>query len=84
MSFIDGVKDFIEKSRAGIVIALLVKEIRTRLDKDGDGKIEVAEILEALPTEILLKYGGELLRKLVPLLIPVVKAIQEHLEGKKV
>ena len=83
MNFIDGVKDFIEKSRAGIVIALLVKEIRTRLDKDGDGEVDVAEILHAVPTDLLFKFGGDTIAQILPALITIVQVLQKELGAKK-
>lgn len=83
MSFIEGVKGFIEKSRAGVVIALLVKEIRTRLDKNGDGEVDVAEILHAIPTDLLFKFGGGTIAKILPSLISIVQVLQKELGAKK-
>lgn len=76
MSFVDKLKGFVEASRAGFFLGLLIKEIRKQLDGDGNGKVEPAEVLEALPTDILLKYGGEFISKVVPLLVPIVKLVQ--------
>ncbi len=76
MSFVDKLKSFVEASRAGFFISLLVKEIRKQVDVNGDGKVEVAEVLEKLPTDMLLKYGGEFISKVVPLLVPIVKLVQ--------
>ena len=83
MSFIDKVKGFIEASRVGGLIALLVQGIRGKLDKNGDGEIDVAEILHAIPTDLLFKFGGGTIAKILPSLISIVQVLQKELGAKK-
>jgi hypothetical protein len=82
MSFIDNVKGFIEKSRAGILLAAVIKEVRSRLDINGDGQLDEAEILQALPTDLVLKYGGPLVSSLILPVAMLIIRIQKYLKDK--
>jgi hypothetical protein len=83
MSFIEGVKGFIEASRVGGLIALIVQGIRGKLDKNGDGEVDVAEVLHAIPTDLLFKFGGETIAQILPALITIVQVLQKELGAKE-
>jgi hypothetical protein len=83
MSFIDGVKGFVEASRVGGLIALLVQGIRGKLDKNGDGEVDVAEVLQAIPADLLFKFGGGTITQILPALITIVQVLQKALGAKK-
>ena len=63
-------------SRVGKLIDSLKDIIRGKLDTDKDGKIEVTEVLEAVPVGLIAPFDKGVVSANIPLLIQIIKNIQ--------
>jgi len=82
MSFIDGVKGFVEASRVGGLIGQLSLIVRSKLDSNGDGHVDAKEVSDALPNSIKNQFGIGVILEAVPLAIQLVKLLQKALAKK--
>lgn len=77
MSFVEDIKGFIEVSRVGKLLGMIVYLVRQQLDTDGDGVVEANEIFDAIPEKLLRLFLPAVVAEQLPTIIKVIIAFQK-------
>lgn len=80
MSFIQKLVDFIHLSRVGKLFGVVVKATRKQIDTDGNGKVSVEEVQNAIPKDVSSLFKPDALLKNLPTIIQVVIDLQKALK----
>jgi hypothetical protein len=87
MSFIKGLESAIESSKSVHLIAWIASHTRLYVDKNGDGKVDVAEavqaIEQAIPDSLESQFGIGLILDIVPLVAEIFTKIFAYRKEKK-